>query len=483
MSFASALHSAQSGLLATGRGTQLLSDNIANALTEGFARRSLVLASEAVNGGGAGVRVAGVLRAADPAATAARRRGEGAEAEAGTLAEGRARLYAVHGRPGDPGSLASLAGSFGTALLRLGASPDSAALQAALLGAAAGLAQGLAAASREVQQVRMDADRAIARDVAALNDRLAEIAALNGEIRARAGGGGDTAALEDRRQLAIDAVNRIVPVRIARRDGGAVALYTGGGAVLLDGQAGRLGFTPTPTITADMTLGSGALATVSLNGRAVAFGAGGGPLDGGTLGAAFALRDDAGPAAQAGLDAIAADLLQRVEAVDTDAGGAGLFTDGGAPYAAALETGLAGRIAVNAAVDPAQGGALWRLRDGLQAAAPGPAGDAALLAALADAWAAARPAAPGSGTAGSFGAEGLMGAVAALAGEAAGAAETAAATAAGAAQGLREAELARTGVDTDAEMQRLLVLERAYAANARVIAAVDEMLGTLLEMR
>ena len=42
--------------------------------------------------------------------------------------------------------------------------------------------------------------------------------------------------------------------------------------------------------------------------------------------------------------------------------------------------------------------------------------------------------------------------------------------------------LAANGVDTDAELQRLLALEQAYAANARVIKAADSMLNTLLEI-
>jgi len=40
--------------------------------------------------------------------------------------------------------------------------------------------------------------------------------------------------------------------------------------------------------------------------------------------------------------------------------------------------------------------------------------------------------------------------------------------------------LASDGVDTDAELQNLLMVEQAFAANARVISALDEMLQQLL---
>jgi flagellar hook-associated protein 1 FlgK len=38
------------------------------------------------------------------------------------------------------------------------------------------------------------------------------------------------------------------------------------------------------------------------------------------------------------------------------------------------------------------------------------------------------------------------------------------------------------GVDSDAEMQRLLQYEQSYAANARVLVAVDEMINQILRM-
>ena len=38
------------------------------------------------------------------------------------------------------------------------------------------------------------------------------------------------------------------------------------------------------------------------------------------------------------------------------------------------------------------------------------------------------------------------------------------------------------GVDTDQELQNLLLIEQSYAANARVIQAIDDMLATLMEL-
>jgi flagellar hook-associated protein 1 FlgK len=45
----------------------------------------------------------------------------------------------------------------------------------------------------------------------------------------------------------------------------------------------------------------------------------------------------------------------------------------------------------------------------------------------------------------------------------------------------RAAELA-DGVDTDQEMQRLILVEQAYAANARIMQVVDDLMQTLLRI-
>lgn len=41
---------------------------------------------------------------------------------------------------------------------------------------------------------------------------------------------------------------------------------------------------------------------------------------------------------------------------------------------------------------------------------------------------------------------------------------------------------AQNGIDTDREMQELLVIEKNYAANAKVIQAVAEMIDTLIRL-
>ena len=195
------------------------------------------------------------------------------------------------------------------------------------------------------------------------------------------------------------------------------------------------------------------------------------------------LRDELAVQGQARLDAVARDLVERFGAAGLDTtlapGDAGLFTDNGGAFDPLDEVGLSSRIALSAAVDPQAGGQVWRMRDGLGAATPGATGDASLLIALSDALTAARPTSSTALPAGSRSLAGLASNILSFASSDRLTAETEQAFSAARYASLDEIEKAG-GVDTDQELQSLLVIEKNYAANAKVIQAVDEMIKTLL---
>lgn len=483
MSISGGLASALSGLNAAARAAEIVSSNIANAMTEGYGRRELQTSARTLGGTGQGVTVTGVVRRTDPILIGDRRLAQAGSGGRDATAAFLRRLERMLGTPDSASSLGSRIADFDTALLEASSRPESEARLSKVMESAKALALHLSAAGGEIQAARSVADNQIATQVGQVNTALARIAELNGQIRSNFGTRRDASALIDQRQQVIDSVAKIIPMREVPRDKGQMALFTTGGAVLLDGLPGELSFTPVGVVVAGMTQGSGALSGLSLNGKPLATLAEGGPISGGTLAAQFAARDDLAPAAQAKLDAIARDLIERFAdpALDLSraAGAPGLFTDGGAAFVAGNETGLAQRLTINAAADPTQGGALWRLRDGLAAVSPGAAGNAQLLKDLQSAL--TTPRAPVSG--------GFMAGArsfATLAADMVSGVATARVTADGEASfasarldTLRNMEL-EDGVDTDQEMQTLMLIEQAYAANAKVLSAVDEMIQTLL---
>jgi len=486
MSLSLSLSNALSGLQASSRAAGLVSGNVANALTDGYGRREIQLSASSLSGVGGGVRVTGVTRVSDQVLLSDRRVAQANMAGDGVLADAFSRIETAIGTPEDARSLGNAVAGLDSALLAATGRPDSEARLAAVLTAAQALATHIGRASATVQQERERADDRIAENVKELNDTLAKVAALNAQILKQVVADRDASPLMDERQQLIDRIAEIVPLRQIDRNTGQIALIATGGAVLLEGGRPALfGFSPVGKITPDMTLGSGALSGLTMNGKPVVMATGTGNLDGGTLSAGFRLRDVDAPATQVQLDAVARDLITRFAdpAVDpTLASGApGLFTDGGAAFSAPSETGLAGRLAVNTAADPARGGALWRLRDGLGATTEGPPGETALLTALRGQLTKQIDPASGGFEPGARSFSGLVSDVLSRVSSARTGAEADQSFAAARYDSLRSDELAE-GVDTDEQLQSLLLIEKAYGANAKVIQTVDSMIKLLLGM-
>lgn len=482
MSLSASLANALSGLTVTARRAEVVSANVANAMTDGYGRRELEVSSRLIGRTGAGVKVVGVARQVNEAVLSDRRLADADAGNAGAQVAFLRQIETLIGTPGDGTSLSDRVAALGTSFVAAASRPDSPARLQAVLDAAGSLSSHLSTLTQAVQTARSEADDAVAAQVSKLNDALAQIDRLNAAIVAERAAGRDANALLDQRQSLADKVAEIVPIRQVAREHGQIALFTTGGAILLEGSPANIGFMPVGMITADMTIGSGALFGLSINGVAVQPGDDG-VLGGGTLGAAFAIRDDLAPKTQAALDALARDLMSRFAdpAVDPTliSGRPGLFTDRGGAFDPLTEAGLAGRLTVNAAADPGQGGQLWRLRDGLGATSQGNVGDATILSALGHAFEAARIPASGAFIGAARSAAGLTAdVVTQVAGDRQGAdARQAYATARQTAMtGLQLAD----GVDTDAEMQTLLQVEQAYSANARVIKTIDDLIQTLI---
>lgn len=483
MALSSAFNSALSGLTAAGRASALVSENIANAMTPGYGRRTLNLASNAQ--AGPVVRVLGVQRHADPVIIANRRVADAEQGAASALSSFHNRFESLVGAADDPASIGMRLAGLETALLSAASLPDSAQRLNAAVMQAGDLARSISEASQGVQDMRMQADRSIGAQVDRVNQALSDIQKLNSRITSTKSSGGDVSALMDQRQRLVDEVNQIIPVNEVARDHHQIALYTDGGAILLDGPAARLSFTVTNQIVPEMTLAGGALSGLQINGIPVRTASQGSAIGGGSLAAQFAIRDELAISAQEDLDAVARDLVERFETPGLDPtagpGDPGLFTDQGNAFDPLAATGLAGRLRLNALVDPAQGGESWRLRDGLGAASPGPSGDSRLLQAFGAVLGEARAQPTTRFGTGQMTASGLNSALLSRAAQGASTADRALSFASASLTELSQIELAQ-GVDTDAELQNLMLVEQAYAANARMIQVVDDMIETLMRL-
>jgi flagellar hook-associated protein 1 FlgK len=482
MSLNFALGNALSGLTAASRMAEVISSNVANAQTDGYGRRVVELSAQSVGGRGAGVRVDAILRVSDRTLMAERRGAEANLAAGNQRLTSLERIEAAWGIGTEGATLDARIAALEQALTAAAGDPSSDIGLAKVVSRLNDVAATVRSGSDAIGEERERADADIASQVKALNTALQQVEKLNIQINKARVAGDDALGLVDQRQGVIDRISAIVPVREVERDRGMVSLFTTTGLTLLDERAAEVGFTQTPTITAGMTYAGGALGGLTLNGEPVPGGGAVGRMTGGSLAASFGLRDEVLPAQQAALDAVARDLIGRFAdpAVDPTLapGDAGLLTDAGGAFDPLDTTGLAGRLTVNTAVDPAAGGALFRLRDGVAATAAGPVGRGDQLDAWLDALAVRRPLAGGGVSRSAAGhAAVTVGALGAARLET----EDEVGFAAASFNGLKERELA-LGVDTDAEMQTLLLVEHSYAANARVIETVDFLIRRLMEI-
>lgn len=454
MSIVRAVSNAASGLRAIATGTETVAANIANASTPGYGRREVALASDSVGG----VGIIGINRSIKAGVVAELRSANSAMAADTVTFDFHSSLEKSLGLPGEPAALSTAVTNLRTALSHAAARPDDNLRLGTAIAAADKLAVKLNRISNDIQQQRALSEQRIQSDVELLNRNLARVSELNRSISKTMANGGNTSSLLDARQAALDEISSVVAINEVARGNGTAAIFTKDGATLLDGNTpAKLSFTP--------STGAGiAIDGVPASARQFMM------LSGGSLAANFMVRDQLVPGMRAELDGLKNELYSLTARPEVDStlsvGQAGLFVIDDQANAA----GGSIRISVNPIVTTD----FWKLRDGVGALEQGPVGNPSTLAAI------ARALEGGYTTTGT----GFHQRVADL--EAGVTTMRVVVDQAKTESGARleSAQLlsAADAVDVDVETQLLLQFERAFAANARVLQAADEMMASLLRI-
>ncbi len=482
MSLSAALNAARTGLETSSLRAELTALNVANAATPGYVRRTAEIRETLAGGETTGVRSSGIQRANDILLTAERRLTGSAVAQRDVLTSA---WQAVSNRIGsslDGSTIFNAVSNFDAQLFASAATPESAAQANSLFESAKSLTSELRSLSTMVETQRASADRSIAEATNTVNRALRDVQALNVRIMSVDRTTTQAAALMDERDRALDIITQHLSIQTVERQAGAIDVLTTEGVYLLAGEARQIDFSPSLAFDATRTLANGALSGLSVDGIDLTPGAPTyGAVTSGRLAGLFQLRDSDLPALSAQFDAVAGDLVSRFsdDALDPTKtpGAPGLFVDAD-PAAGA---GIAGRIQLNPAVDPSQGGAIWRMRDGLGAALPGPDGNGATLSRLSGALRSVNAINAG-GLQGNWSAAELAAQLSSRAGQSRISHESVLASARAQHSVVAEAEKTRTGVDIDAQMQELLIIEQAYAANARVVEITSRLIDRLMEI-
>ncbi len=482
---------AASGIAASSNALGVISHNVANANSADYTEET---ANQSSTDDGLGVRTGPTTRDLDTQLQAATFAQNATVAGLTTRQQALSGIDAAQGATGAGTDLGDDLANLQSSFTALASDPGNQTQQAAVVAAAGTLSGQINTLAVAIGTARQNAQNDAVSAVADLNAALASIGALNTRIVNAQAASQSTADLENQRDTAIDTVNDILPVAVVPQSAGAVMLISQGGQVLpTDGQT-TIGLAPA-------TLGTGATATAA----APALTLGGNDITasvtGGRLGADLTLRDGTLPQYQAGLDEFAHTLASRL-----DAQGLTLFTDasgqlpsgGGSPVQAGY-LGFSGTIQVNpvAVATPSV------VRDGLRGAVAttpsGDSGDTTLISnVLAYAFGADQaagtaqppPATTGLGASGTLAlpyaapstlADFATTLVASMSGDASDA-STRLTTATGLRTTLQGQLSNASGVSIDQEMSNMVQIQNSYAANGKVIAAVQSMWTDLLAM-
>jgi flagellar hook-associated protein 1 FlgK len=328
----------------------------------------------------------------------------------------------------------------------------------------------------------------MAESVGQINDLLGQLASLNTQIVRGSTTGDDVTSAMDQRDAVLAKLSEQVGIRVVTRDNNDIAVYTDSGVPLFDKQPRSVTFQATGTMTDGATGNAVMIDGVPVTGANATM-----PISTGKLAGLATLRDTVAPAYQTQLDEMARGLVEAFAESDQVGGGgpdlAGLFTWSGGPTVPAsgvAVASIAGSLKVNAAVDPSQGGSLWRLRDGgingadYVSNASGAASYSDRLGELVDGLSAGRSFDPAAGLqSGQSLTSFSTASVSWLENER---------TSVTAAADYQNTLLSRastalsnaSGVNMDDEYATQLQLEQSYAASSKLVSVIDDLFKTLL---
>jgi flagellar hook-associated protein 1 len=321
MSLYSALGNALSGLSVSQAGIELVSQNIANADSVGYARRRLtttqVITGSASSGG---TRVATVERVLDRL-TQKQMRAEGATSGYTRIQTEYAKgLDFLFGKPGSEGALDTIYNRFIKSVQDLGTDPSASANRTVVVSAAEGLTSHLQSLSESVQVMRTQAENTIAAKVTRVNDLLTGIAENNRRLLATPGTASrlNPSYLDERDKL-LSELSQYIDIRTNDTEDGSISIFTTGGLQLIDRTAAtRLSFTATPEVRVenvyspiDAERSVGTIKAITTQGQEVDA-LTNNYIRSGEIGALIEARDSMLTTAQRQLDEIAASTAQAL---------------------------------------------------------------------------------------------------------------------------------------------------------------------------
>lgn len=267
------LNTALTGLNTSQESLSIISNNIANANTENYARRVAKQVSNVIDGQGAGARIEAIGRQIDDFLLEAVRLQGTTLSQSSITSEYYTRIQTLLGQPDSGNSLSSTIDQFFSSLEALSTNPELNALKLNAVNSAATLVNKIKGLATSLEQLRYQADQDINTSVNSINQKLASLFKLNSAIRISSTASGTASPdLLEQRDNTLRELSGLLDVSVFFRSTGEALITTANGVSLLDENQHKLAYVPASslqTFTNDTPLNPLRIQTVKPDGTVV----------------------------------------------------------------------------------------------------------------------------------------------------------------------------------------------------------------------
>lgn len=233
MSLNGILASALTALQTNSTALRVVSNNVANLNTEGYARRTVQ--QEVLNVGGqiAGVDIADVHRVVDKFLTQEVLSSNSAAAQFSAKSGVFSQIDSILGQPGDGTALTSQLDNIFAALGQASLSPGASASRLGVLNSYQSFARTVSTLSSSLSGLQAQVDQQIASSIGTVNGLIKQIHSLNEQIQTATAAGDDSTGLLDQRDMAVKQLSQYMNVRTSERMNGQLVISTADGTNLV----------------------------------------------------------------------------------------------------------------------------------------------------------------------------------------------------------------------------------------------------------
>ncbi|MFT5438170.1 MAG: flagellar hook-associated protein 1 FlgK [Alphaproteobacteria bacterium] len=266
MSLNIALQNAISGLQTNSRALDVTAQNVANVNTIGYSSKSVNQQAVVIAGQGAGVEIASITRTVNEFMILELRDAVTEMGDVEVRDDYYARMQNLFGTLSSDTSPAIGIAELATKFQALADTPENVSLRTDLVERARLLTEQFVDIAEEIEDLRIEVDRAIEDAVTEINTQLTLVKKLNIQVAEGIVLNQGVGELQDQRDVALTAIAELMELQQFTRSNGEIVVLSKAGRTLVDGNASILSHTAVSGLNPQATHASGAIDTIDLNG-------------------------------------------------------------------------------------------------------------------------------------------------------------------------------------------------------------------------